>query len=168
MLWRIAEHDKPRRSPCIGKLPWRWQRRSPKQYKPANGISSNHNFSLTHLYPLFGILLGQSNSGAFSVYSRDPIQYNVPYIHEFVKRGDELFYYTNGVSCSTDVAIVANAFHHPFNCCCSRPVAVILNQPPQLQEICINPDCLVAKNAQHNGKSFLWSEVVGRSGRWLL
>lgn len=51
-----------------------------------------------------------------------------------------------GVAAS-DIEIVGNALSSTFGMRCAMPVTVIKAQGPQLQAICIESDCVLAKNA---------------------
>src|SRR5579871_6699776 len=127
------------------------------QNKPANTNSSAQYFLLTHLYEMFGSLLGcsmQANNSAFPTYAGDASMYQV---HKFMNLSKpEMDYFITQVGLSaasfgvatSDVMAVGMALNSTFNQRCSPPTVVIQAQGEQLQAICINPaSCPLATNA---------------------
>ena len=126
------------------------------QNKPANGMSSNQYFLLTHLYQYFGTLLGctmQMNGGVFSSYQGETSQYQVHKFMNLTKYEMDYFITQVGLSAASfgvatsDVMAVGTALNDTFNQRCSPPTVVIPAQGEQLQAICVNPDCPLASNA---------------------
>ena len=123
---------------------------------PANTNSSAQYFLINHLYQFFGTLLGcsmQGMGGVFGAYAGDPSMYSV---HKFMNLSKpEMDYFITQVGLSAasfgvataDVMAVGMALNDTFNQRCSAPAAVIPAQGPQLQAICINPDCPIATSA---------------------
>ncbi|KXJ97027.1 hypothetical protein Micbo1qcDRAFT_199767 [Microdochium bolleyi] len=125
-----------------------------KENKPANDMTSQQYFLLTHLYQFFGSLLGCSMQGmpGFSAYSADPSMYEV---HKFMALDEaELGYFITQVGLAAasfgvaeaDVKVVGNALMTLFGYRCSPPTAVIPAQGPALQAICIASSCPEATN----------------------
>lgn len=123
-----------------------------KENKPANGMTSNQYFLLTHLYQFFGSLLGCSQQGmsGFSSYNADPSMYDV---HKFMNLNPaEMGYFITQVGLAAasfgvtqeDATAVGTALNTLFNYRCSPPTVVIPAQGAQLQAICIDSSCPVA------------------------
>ncbi|KAI0199940.1 hypothetical protein F4808DRAFT_471143 [Astrocystis sublimbata] len=126
-----------------------------KKNKPANGVSSNQYFLLTHLYQFFGSLLGCSQQGmpGFDAYDGFPSMYEV---HKFMALDEnEVGYFITQVGLAassfgvadSDVQAVGKALIGLFDHRCSPPTTAIKAQGPQLQAICIADTCPLAENA---------------------
>ncbi|KAL7943392.1 hypothetical protein V8C42DRAFT_328919 [Trichoderma barbatum] len=123
--------------------------------KPANDKSSRQYFLLTHLYQFFGSLLSCSHQGmpGFPAYGGRASLYQV---HKFMALDSaELTYFIQQIAlaaqsfgvAASDIEIVGGALSNAFGMRCAMPTAVIKAQGPQLQAICIESDCPLAKNA---------------------
>ncbi|KAL7791529.1 hypothetical protein V8C37DRAFT_382001 [Trichoderma ceciliae] len=122
--------------------------------KPANDNSSRQYFLLTHLYQFFGSLLSCTQQGmpGFPAYSGRASLYQV---HKFMALDNaELGYFIQQVAlaaqsfgvATSDIEVVGNALSNTFGMRCAMPVTAIKAQGPQLQAICIESDCPLAKN----------------------
>ena len=116
--------------------------------KPANGTSSNQYFLLTHLYELFGKLLGCS---MFPAYAGDTSMYET---HKYMKlSNNQIGYFIQQVGLSAksfgvtdaDVNSIATSLTNIFNTRCDAPVS-IAGGPVGLQSICNGNDCPLAAN----------------------
>lgn len=121
---------------------------------PANDKSSNQYFLLTHLYQLFGTLLGCSEQGmpGFSLYQGDASMYET---HKFMNLGSaQNGYFIQQVRLAAksfgvtddDVKLVAIALTNLFEYKCSKPVSLQYSFPKESQSICVTDDCNLAKN----------------------
>ena len=126
------------------------------QNKPANTQSSNQYFLLTHLYQIFGTLLGcsqQADGSAFPTYSGNPSQFDVHRFMNLSKPEVDYFITQVGLAAASfgvataDVMAVGQALNTTFGQRCSPPEMIVQGQGSQLQDICINPDCPLATNA---------------------
>jgi len=122
--------------------------------EPANDATSNQYFLVTHLYQLFGKLLGCSlqstnSSGAFPAYSGDASMYQT---HKFMNlSANEMGYFIEQVGLAaksfgvttTDVTTVADALNSLFNYRCLQPAAVTYSYA-DTQSICIGKGCSLA------------------------
>jgi len=122
---------------------------------PANGMTSNQYFLLTHLYQFFGKLLGCSTYGTtgFPAYSGHDMQSS----HAFMNLSPaEMGYFITQVGLAAtsfgvttdDVTAVATALNKLFNYRCSPAATVIPEQGPTLNSICQNQMCPLDPNAQ--------------------
>lgn len=117
--------------------------------KPANGTSSNQYFLLTHLYELFGKLLGCSMSptysGDISMYETHKFMelsyVQVAYFIEQVGLSAKSF----GVTC-TDVTAIVAGLNNLFNNKCDVPKSIAGGSTAP-QSICNGSDCPLAPNA---------------------
>ncbi|KAM6486366.1 hypothetical protein HDV62DRAFT_350760 [Trichoderma sp. SZMC 28011] len=123
--------------------------------KPANDDTSRQYFLLTHLYQFFGSLLSCSHQGmpGFPAYGGRASLYQV---HKFMALDSaELTYFIQQIAlaaqsfgvAASDIEIVGNALSNGFGMRCAMPATVIKAQGPQLQAICVESDCPLAKNA---------------------
>jgi len=121
---------------------------------PANDKSSNQFFLLTHLYQLFGTLLGCSEQGmpGFSLYQGDVSMYET---HKFMNLGSaQNGYFITQVALAAksfgvtdqDVKLVGIALTNLFEYKCSLPVSLQKQLPQSPQSICTADDCPLAKN----------------------
>lgn len=121
---------------------------------PANDKSSNQYFLLTHLYQLFGTLLGCSEQGmpGFSLYQGDSSMYET---HKFMNLGPaQNGYFVEQVALAAksfgvtddDVKIVGTALTNLFEYRCSPPVSLSQSFPEASQSICVTNDCPLDKN----------------------
>ncbi|RFU75709.1 hypothetical protein TARUN_6468 [Trichoderma arundinaceum] len=137
--------------------------------KPANdnmltGGRPTFSFLLTHLYQFFGSLLSCTQQGmpGFPAYGGRASLYQV---HKFMALDNaELTYFIQQIAlaaqsfgvATSDIEIVGNALSSAFGMRCATPTTVIKAQGPQLQAVCIESDCPLAKNA----KCSLYEAVV--------
>ena len=112
--------------------------------KPANDTTSRQYFLLTHLYEMFGTLLGCSLYG--TGYDGDMSMYET---HKFMKLTHyEVDYFIGQVGLAAksfgvsneDISSVANSLDTVFNQRCSKPT-VISNNIYGLQSMCNGEDC---------------------------
>jgi len=126
-----------------------------KQNKPANDMTSNQYFLLTHLYSFFGGALGCSTYGmsGFPAYAGGASMYTV---HKFMALdSSEVGYFIEQVGLAAasfgvtndDVTAVGNLLTGIFDVSCGPPTTVIPADGPQLQSICTDPDCTQSANA---------------------
>lgn len=127
-----------------------------KKNMPADNDSSNQYFLMTHLYQLFGSLLGCSTQGmpGFSNYQGQASLYEV---HKFMDLNyAQVTYFVEqaglaaasfGVA-KSDIDIVANDLNELFNVRCAPPTTIIKAQGSHRQSICVDPkSCPLAVNA---------------------
>lgn len=120
--------------------------------KPANGTNSRQYTLVTHLYQVFGSLLGcskQADNSTFKPYSGDLSMFEV---HKFMKLNQtQVTYFIKQVGLSAlsfgvsveDATSVGDAMSNLFLMRCSPPTALAPGAPPQLQSVCITDDCVV-------------------------
>lgn len=120
--------------------------------KPANGTNSRQYTLVTHLYQVFGSLLGcskQADNSTFKPYSGDLSMFEV---HKFMKLNQtQVTYFIKQVGLSAlsfgvsveDATSVGDAMSNLFLMRCSPPTALGPGAPPQLQSVCITDDCVV-------------------------
>lgn len=110
---------------------------------------------MTHLYQLFGALLqcSEYGMGAFPPYMGKASLYEV---HKFMALDNaEVTYFIDQVGLAAasfgvakaDVMAAGSALETLFGKRCAPATTVIPAQGPQLQAICIEPDCPLAANA---------------------
>ena len=124
-----------------------------KMNMPSNGNqTSNQYMLLTHLYQIFGSLLGCSKMGpnstsTFPSYQGDTSMYET---HRFMNLNhNQMGYFIEQVGASassfgaaeSDVDVVAAALTKIFDYQCSPPYALASNVPADLQSICIGNGC---------------------------
>ena len=118
--------------------------------KPSNGTNSRQYTLVTHLYEIFGSLLGCSQ---FKAYDGEMSMYDV---HKFMKLNKtQMVYFIQQVGLSAtsfgvtteDATSVGNAMSSLFLMRCSAPVALTPGSPASLQAICNSEDCPIAQNA---------------------
>lgn len=126
-----------------------------KQNLPAFDTTSNQYFLLTHLYQLFGSLLGcskqsASGNGAFPAYQGDASMYEV---HKFMALNNAQVLYFNGMvgqafasfgGAPEDVAAVVSALNKLFGVACGDFYPLTSYVPPALQSICTVDGCPLA------------------------
>lgn len=121
---------------------------------PASDKSSNQYSLLTHLYQLFGTLLGCSEQGmpGFSSYQGDISMYET---HKFMNLGSaQNGYFIEQVALAAksfgvtdeDVKLVGTVLTNLFEYKCSQPVSLVDSLPKASQSICVTDDCNLAKN----------------------
>lgn len=120
--------------------------------KPANGTNSRQYTLVTHLYQVFGSLLGcsqQSDTSTFKPYSGDLSMFEV---HKFMKLNEtQVTYFIKQVGLSAlsfgvsveDATSVGDAMSNLFLMRCSPPTALAPGAPPKLQSVCITDDCVL-------------------------
>ncbi|TAQ87050.1 hypothetical protein B7494_g4635 [Chlorociboria aeruginascens] len=122
---------------------------------PADDMNSRQYTLLTHLYEIFGALLGCSLQGGdqFSTYNGHASMYSV---HKFMdlSAADVGYFITQvGLSAASfgvadaDVTAVGKALNSAFGYRCSPEETIIPSQGPQLQAICTDDTCPEATNA---------------------
>ncbi|KAH8889462.1 hypothetical protein GQ53DRAFT_869866 [Thozetella sp. PMI_491] len=122
---------------------------------PADDMTSNQYFLLTHLYSFFGALLGCSKYGmaGFAAYNGQASMYNV---HKFMDLdAAEVGYFISQVAmagaslgvANSDLQAVGTALGGLFNVRCGPPTTAIPAQGPQLQSICIDSSCALSPNS---------------------
>ena len=123
---------------------------------PANDTSSRQYFLLTHLYQLFGTLLGCSEQGmtGFSVYQGSPSMYET---HKFMNLGTaQNGYFITQVALAAksfgvadeDIKLVGTALTNLFEQRCSKPMSLKMPLPKLPQAICVADDCKLAQDPQ--------------------
>jgi len=123
---------------------------------PADSMTSNQYFLLTHLYQFFGALLGCTKQGmpGFDAYMGQASMYEV---HKFMDLSyAEVTYFIEQVGmaaasfgvATADITAVATALETVFNVKCGPPTTLIKSEGPELESICIDPaTCPLAVNA---------------------
>jgi uncharacterized membrane protein YgcG len=122
----------------------------------SNATSSNQYALVTHLYELFGSLLGCSQQGpssAFKSYEGNP---SMSEVHRFMNLNrSEMNYFIQevgkaatsfGVS-TADATAVGSALNTAFNFRCSPPSALGAGLANASQSVCVAPDCPLAENS---------------------
>ncbi|KAK4700774.1 hypothetical protein P7C70_g5467, partial [Phenoliferia sp. Uapishka_3] len=128
---------------------------------PANDMTSNQYFLLTHLYEFFGLLLGCSEVGmtGYPAYSGDGSMYDV---HKFmVLDTAENDYFITQVALSAqsfgvapaDITKVGAALNLYFNNRCGAPVTVVPGMGNLTQSICTDASCPLAANSNCTGQA---------------
>jgi len=129
-----------------------------KKNMPANDMTSNQYFLLTHLYSFFGGALGCSTYGmtGFAAYAGSASMYSV---HKFMALdSSEVGYFIEQVGLAAqsfgvtqdDVTAVGSLLSGIFDVKCGPETTVIPAQGAQLQSICTADDCETAVNATCN------------------
>ncbi|KAF7550492.1 hypothetical protein G7Z17_g5666 [Cylindrodendrum hubeiense] len=122
--------------------------------KAANDETSDQYFLLTHLYQFFGSLLGCSEQGmaGFDAYKAQSSMYKV---HKFMDLDYyQVTYFVTQVGLAAasfgvaedDIKAVAMALNSIFNVRCAPATTAIKAQGAQLQSICIDKSCPLAKD----------------------
>ncbi|TAQ86268.1 hypothetical protein B7494_g5420 [Chlorociboria aeruginascens] len=138
---------------------------------PSNGnISSSQYKLLTHVYQYFGVLLGCSLQGSegFPAYEGRQSMYEVHkymYIDPF-----EQGWFVNQLTLaaasigfsSKDTTIWFNIMTGLFSSRCS-PATAVGNEAPQLQSICVAPDCPLAQNPDCSAYDVLSPPLVANA-----
>lgn len=122
------------------------------QNKPANDMTSNQYFLLTHLYEFFGLLLGCSEVGmtGFPAYGGSPSMYEV---HKFmVLSPSQMNYFITQVALAgmsfgvapADLTAIGTALNNAFNYRCEAPLTIVPSAGNVTQSICTDPTCPIA------------------------